>query len=195
MDGGGTESGAVHDDGAERPGAIGAVVGDDHVRPEQVRGEALKERVYATFTGLAIVLVQLQSVDHLEDAGLVAAELAVGILAISAAGFAADVISFVSVHSRFPHAREVRIMLRIAASAIASAGVPVVLLLLAAFGVVELEPALRAGTVVYLVTLGLIAYFGVRRTKAPWWKQLVALAALMAVGLSVILIQLAAHGH
>ncbi|SFR68546.1 hypothetical protein SAMN05428970_0452 [Agromyces sp. CF514] len=194
MDGGGTGSEQANDQGDERQGAVGAVVGDDRVRPEQVRGEALKERVYATFTGLAIVLVQLQNVDHLV-AGRTAAELAVGILAISAAGLAADVISFVSVHSRFPRAHEVRVMLRIAASAIASAGVPVLLLLLAAFGVMELEPALRLGSLVYLVTLGVIAYLGVRRTNAPWWKQLAALAILMAVGLSVILIQLAAHGH
>ncbi|MGI9824587.1 hypothetical protein [Agromyces sp. Marseille-Q5079] len=168
---------------------------DDHrVKPENVRAEALKERVYATFTGLAIVLVQVTNVDHLV-AGRVAIELVVGILAITAAGLAADVISFLSVHARFPDGHEVRVMLRIAASALASAGVPVVVLVLAAIGLVELETALRIVSIVYVVTLGVIAYLGVRRTHAPWWKQFVALVALMAVGLSVVLIQLAAHGH
>ncbi|GAA1839413.1 hypothetical protein [Agromyces salentinus] len=176
-------------------GAAGGVAHDDHrVRPENVRAEALKERVYATFTGLAIVLVQLTNVEHLA-AGRVAIELVVGILAITAAGLAADVISFLSVHSRFPDGHEVRVMLRIAASALASAGVPVVVLVLAVVGLVDVETALRIVSIVYVVTLGVIAYLGVRRTGAPWWKQLVALAALMAVGLSVVLIQLAAHGH
>jgi hypothetical protein len=181
-------------DGARRPAADGPVVDDHRVRPENVRAEALKERVYATFTGLAIVLVQLTNVEHLA-AGRVAIELVVGILAITAAGLAADVISFLSVHSRFPDGHEVRVMLRIAASALASAGVPVLVLVLAAVGLVELDTALRIVSIVYVVTLGVIAYLGVRRTNAAWWKQLIALAALMAVGLSVVLIQLAAHGH
>ncbi|WP_067872115.1 hypothetical protein [Agromyces aureus] len=166
----------------------------DEVPHQNVVAEALKERVYATFTGLAIVLVQLTNVDHLEPVRVIV-ELAVGIIAITAAGLAADVISFLSVHARFPVGHEVRIMLRIAASALASAGVPVVVLVLAVFGIVELDTALRIVSIVYVVTLGVIAYLGVRRTNAPWWKQLIALATLMAVGLSVVLIQLAAHGH
>ncbi|KQM82220.1 hypothetical protein [Agromyces sp. Leaf222] len=189
------DAGAGSSSGGRHEAAADAAARDDHrVKPENVRAEALKERVYATFTGLAIVLVQLTNVDHLV-AGRVAIELVVGILAITAAGLAADVISFLSVHSRFPDGHEVRVMLRIAASALASAGVPVVVLVLAAVGLVELETALRIVSVVYVVTLGVIAYLGVRRTHAAWWKQLVALATLMAVGLSVVLIQLAAHGH
>jgi len=189
------DAGAGSSSGGRHEAAADTTAVDDHrVRPENVRAEALKERVYATFTGLAIVLVQLTNVEHL-TAGRVAIELVVGILAITAAGLAADVISFLSVHSRFPDGHEVRVMLRIAASALASAGVPVVVLVLAAVGIVELDTALRIVSIVYVVTLGVIAYLGVRRTNAPWWKQFVALAALMAVGLSVVLIQLAAHGH
>jgi hypothetical protein len=189
------DAGAGSSSGGRHEAAVGAAAHDDHrVRPENVRAEALKERVYATFTGLAIVLVQLTNVDHVV-AGRVTIELVVGILAITAAGLAADVISFLSVHARFPDGHEVRVMLRIAASALASAGIPVVVLVLAIVGLVELETALRIVSIVYVVTLGVIAYLGVRRTHAPWWKQLVALAALMAVGLSVVLIQLAAHGH
>ncbi|GAA1507284.1 hypothetical protein BJ978_000800 [Agromyces terreus] len=194
--GAGVGSGGRHDAvGATPPADHGVEPEDDHrVKPENVRAEALKERVYATFTGLAIVLVQLTNADHLA-AGQAVIELAIGILAITAAGLAADVIAFLSAHARFPDGHEVRIMLRIAASALASAGVPVILLALAAFGVLEVETALRIVSVVYLVTLGVIAYLGVRRTRAPWWKQFLALAALMAVGLSVIIIQLVAHGH
>ena len=158
--GAGSSSGGRHE-------AAATTARDDHrVRPENVRAEALKERVYATFTGLAIVLVQLTNVAL--TAGRVAIELVVGILAITAAGLAADVISFLSVHSRFPERPEVRVMLRIAASALASAGVPVVVLVLAAVGLVELETALRIVSIVYVVTLGVIAYLGVRRTNAPW---------------------------
>lgn len=189
------DAGARSDADGAQAGAADAVARDDHrVRPENVRAESLKERVYATFTGLAIVLVQLTNVEHLTTPR-VASELAVGILAITAAGLAADVISFLSVHARFPDGHEVRVMLRIAASALASAGIPVAVLALSALAILQLDTALRIVSIVYVVTLGLIAYLGVRRTRAAWWKQLIALASLMAVGLSVIFIQAAAHGH
>jgi hypothetical protein len=35
----------------------------------------------------------------------------------------------------------------------------------------------------------------VRRTNAPWWKQLVALGILVALGLAVVGLQQLAHGH
>ena len=46
-----------------------------------------------------------------------------------------------------------------------------------------------------LATLALIGYVAVRRTRIAWWKQLVALGALVALGLAVVLLQEAAHGH
>jgi hypothetical protein len=45
------------------------------------------------------------------------------------------------------------------------------------------------------VTLGLVGFVAVLRTRVAWWKQLVALGALMALGLGVVLLQLLAHGH
>jgi hypothetical protein len=86
-------------------------------------------------------------------------------------------------------------MLRVAGSAIASAGVPLVLLALAALGLLDLEFALRAASIVYVATLGLIGYIAVRRTRVAWWKQLVALGALIALGLAVVGLQQLAHGH
>lgn len=165
-----------------------------HDRPVDERADALKERVYATFTGLAIVLVQHANVEHTGPVRA-AVTLLVGIVAITAAGFVADVIAHLAVHAAFPDRDEVGRMLRISGSAIASAAVPLILLALAAFGVFELEPALRAASIVYLVTLGLIGYVAVRRTRVAWWKQVVALAALVALGLAVVALQQLAHGH
>ena len=86
-------------------------------------------------------------------------------------------------------------MLRIAGSALASAGVPIILLALAAFGVFELEVALRAASIVGIATLGLIGFVAVRRTHVEWWKQLIALGILMGLGAAVIGLQQLAHGH
>ena len=163
-------------------------------RPVDEQAEALKERIYATFTGLAIVLVQHANVEHV-SAGRATLTLLVGIVAITAAGFVADVIAHLAVHAAFPDGPEVRRMLRTSGTAIASAGVPLIILAVAAFGVFELEGALRAASIVYLVTLGLIGFAAVRRTHLAWWKQLVALGALVALGLGVVLLQQLAHGH
>ncbi|QAY72399.1 hypothetical protein ET445_02650 [Agromyces protaetiae] len=156
--------------------------------------DSLKERVYATFTGLAIVLVQQSNVEHL-TAGRALATLFVGIVAITAAGFVADIVTYLAVHSAFPTREIVAEMGRVAGTAIASAGVPLILLALAAFGVFELEGALRAASIVYLVTLGVIGYLAVRRTRLAWWKQLAGLGGLVALGLAVVVLQQLAHGH
>jgi hypothetical protein len=163
-------------------------------RPSDELTEALRERVYASFTGLAIVLVQLENVEHV-SAIRAAVTLLVGIVAITAAGFVAGMVAHVAIHSAFPHRAEFGRMLRVSGTAIASAAVPLVVLALAAFGVLELELALRIASILYLLTLGLIGLVAVRRTHAPWWKQLVALGALLALGLAVVVLQQLAHGH
>ncbi len=189
---------AGRDDGIDvagaSPGGARRTRGRRPDHPVDERAEALKERVYATFTGLAIVLVQHANVEHI-TATRATLTLLVGIVAITAAGFVADVIAHLAVHAAFPHREEVGRMLRIAGSALASAGVPIILLALAALGVFELEGALRAASIVYLATLGLIGFVAVRRTRVAWWKQLVALGALVALGLGVVLLQQLAHGH
>jgi hypothetical protein len=105
------------------------------------------------------------------------------------------VVAHVAVHGGFPHRAEVARMLRVSGTAIASAAGPLVVLALAAFGVIDLEIALRIASILYLLTLGLIGLVAVRRTHAEWWKQLLALGALLALGLAVIALQQLAHGH
>ena len=86
-------------------------------------------------------------------------------------------------------------MLRVSGGALASAFVPVLLLLLAALGRLQLETALRAGSIVYIVTLAVIGYLAVRRTSLRWWQQLFALGLLVALGLGVVGLQQLAHAH
>ncbi|GAA1057694.1 hypothetical protein GCM10009571_27670 [Agromyces luteolus] len=162
--------------------------------PIEEMGEALKERVYATFTGLAIVLVQHENADHI-TAGRATLTLLVGIVAITAAGFVADVISHLVVHADFPRGGELRRMLRVAGSALGSASIPLVILVLAVLGVFELKGALFAASIVYIATLALIGYVAVRRSRLAWWEQLVALGLLVLLGLAVVGLQQLAHGH
>ena len=43
----------------------------------------------------------------------------------------------------------------------------------------ELDGALRAASILYVVTLGLIGFVAVRRTHLAWWKQLVAIGNVL----------------
>jgi hypothetical protein len=188
---------AVDADGGDvvgHPARHGRMRARRNERPVDERAEALKERVYATFTGLAIVLVQHANVEHI-TATRATVTLLVGIIAITAAGFVADVIAHLAVHGAFPRRVELGRMLRVSGTAIASAAGPLVILALAAFGVFELEPALLAASILYLVTLGLVGFIAVRRTHVAWWKQVVALGILVALGLAVVVLQQLAHGH
>jgi hypothetical protein len=151
-----------------------------------------KERVYATFTGLAIVLVTGAGAHPEARTALIA--LALGVGGIVAAGFVSDVIAHMAVHRTLPAAKDWVLLLRIAGGGLSTAVTPAILLLLGALGVLRDETALTAATVVYIVTLGVIGWLVVRRARLVWWKQLVVLAVLVILGLLVIGIQSLAHG-
>ncbi|MCT1478883.1 hypothetical protein [Microbacterium sp. p3-SID336] len=155
---------------------------------------AIKERVYATFTGLAIVLVQYANVAH-TSAVRATVTLLIGIVAIAFAGFVADLLAHVAVHAGFPDRHQLARMLGLTGTAIASAAIPLLALLMAVFDWIDLSTALMIASIAYVVILGVIGFFAVRRTKAPWWKQTIALGILVALGALVIVIQQLAHGH
>ncbi|PXA68444.1 hypothetical protein [Cryobacterium arcticum] len=92
-------------------------------KPAEERARALKERIYASFTGLAIVVVIYSDVDHTAalDAFL---SLAVGIIGIAAAGFVAEVIAHQVTHTDTPSRADLRTMARISSGALASASIP-----------------------------------------------------------------------
>lgn len=150
-----------------------------------------KERVYATFTGLAIVLVVSAS-DHPEaDHAFFA--LVLGVVGITAAGFVSDVVSHLAVHQEFPSGAEFAVLGRIAAGALGTLLVPAILLGLAWMERMPLDASLRAAAIVYIVTLGVIGWMAVGRARLTWLQKLLALAILVALGLGVIGLQTLAH--
>ena len=150
-----------------------------------------KERVYATFTGLAIVLVVLAN-EH-PDAEHALFALLLGVLGITAAGFVSDMSSHLAVYREFPERIDLIVMFRVAGGALGTVITPGILLLLAWMDIMSLTAALRAASIVYVVTLAVIGWFAVRRSRLEWWRQLIALAVLVALGLAVVGLQTLAH--
>ncbi|KQQ05509.1 MULTISPECIES: hypothetical protein [unclassified Rathayibacter] len=163
---------------------------DSRVPLDQI-ARALKERVYAAFTGLAVVMIY--AVGDEPDAAHALRSLVVSIVGISAAGFVAEVIAHQVTHAATPSAAEARTMLRIAAGALASASVPVFALLAAVLGWLDDQTALWIGVGVYVATLAGIALIAVARSGLGWRRSLVSLLGLVGLGALVVGVLALAH--
>lgn len=152
---------------------------------------ALKERVYATFTGLAVVMIY--AVGDEPDAAHALRSLVVAIVGISAAGFVAEVIAHQVAHAAVPSGAEARTMLRIAGGALASASLPVLLLGASALGWLDARTALWVSVGVYGVTLVAVALIAVVRSRLSLRQSLLSL--LIIVGLAVAVVGVLALSH
>lgn len=156
--------------------------------------EALKERVYASFTGLAVVTTLWLNVDHTSARGAFST-LLISIVAIAVAGFVAELIAHQVSHAALPERAELGTMLGIAATALGSASVPLVTLLLAWLELIDLHLALRLSIGIYILVIGAISLLAVLRVRQPWGQRLIGLGALLLLGLGVVAVLAMAHGH
>ncbi|SDS60389.1 hypothetical protein [Jiangella sp. DSM 45060] len=95
---------------------------DDDLPPGQ-RADILKERIYITFTALAVVLA-LRA--HAVSAGEAALSLAVVVLGTVLAVLVADVVSHIAVHESLPLRAELRHMARVSFGALGALVLPAV---------------------------------------------------------------------
>lgn len=163
-------------------------------KPAEERARALKERIYASFTGLAIVVVIYSDLDHTAalDAFL---SLMVGIVGIAAAGFVAEVIAHQVTHTDTPSRADLRTMARISSGALASASIPLLALAAACFGWLSVETAVLTGIGLYLATLLWVAFVAVGRTRLRFSQKLIALLVMLGFCALVVLVLLIAHLH
>lgn len=160
---------------------------DDREDRQREFASYFKERVYATFTGLAIVLVVATS-DH-PDTRHAFLALVLGVLGIVAAGFVSDVLSHLMAHRTFPSRREFLLLVRVALGGLSTVVLPVILIGLAHFDVLSIDVALRVATIVYIATLAVIGWLAVHRSSLGWFSKFVVLVILVALGLVVIGLQ------
>jgi hypothetical protein len=158
--------------------------------PPGERAAILKERIYITFTALAVVLA-LRA--HAVSAGEAALSLVVVVLGTVLAVFVADVVSHIAVHEVLPVGDELRHMARVSLGALGALVLPGVFLGLAVAGRWEIETALRAASIALVAALAAIGWLAVRRARLPAWQRIVVLLAEVVLGLLVIALELLAH--
>lgn len=162
---------------------------DDDLPPGQ-RADILKERIYITFTALAVVLA-LRA--HAVSAGEAALSLAVVVIGTVLAVLVADVVSHISVHESLPVRAELRHMARVSFGALGALVLPAVFIGLAVADVWKIETALRASSIALVAALAAIGYLAVRRVRLPTWQRAIVLSAEVVLGLIVIGLELLAH--
>ncbi len=159
-------------------------------RGVEERTDRLRERVYITFTALAVVLALRSHEDVEARAGLL---LVITVTGTLLAAFVADVISHIAVHAALPDRREFQRMLRVSTGALGGLVVPLTFVGFAAADVWSMDRALRAATVALVVALAAIGYLAVRRVRLPVWQKLVVLLAECVLGAAVVGLELLAH--
>jgi hypothetical protein len=154
---------------------------------------ALKERIYASFTGLAI-LAALYANGH-ATAPEALLSVAVGVFGISAAGFLAEVVAHQVAHQGMPSTAEVRTMGRIALTALGSASLPILVLALSWVGLLSLDAALWIGMGIYAATLVVVMLVAAHNSGLTPVQRLVSSAMLIGLALFVVAVLLLAHLH
>lgn len=164
---------------------------DDQPSPQEMASR-LKERVYVTFTALAVLLaMNLHS--HDPKPGASAVSLLVTVAAILLAGLVADLISHSTVHAALPTRAELRHQLEVAWGAGGAIVGPLILLGLSALGVFSTSMALIWGQWMLVAALAFFAWLSLRRSKLGFWRTLWLMFVLVVVGVVVIALQLLAH--
>ncbi|MFO1183420.1 MAG: hypothetical protein U1E56_01375 [Bauldia sp.] len=155
------------------------------------RAAKLKERIYLSFTGLAVVLA-------LAAHGETTAGEALVTLAITMAGtllamLLADIVSHLIGHSRLMSGAELRHAVRLTAGAIAAVALPLIFLAIAAMGTWSARGALRASAIALIAWLVVIGLIAARHAPLPAWQRLLVLAGAAVLGVAVVGLELLAH--
>lgn len=166
-------------------------VEDDAAEGER-RAEQLKERVYITFTALAVVLALRADVDHV-TVGNAVVTLTVAVVGTLLAVFVADVVAHITVHQALPTRPELVHMVVVVLGAAETLVLPLLIFGLAAVDLFSFATALTASTIVLVVTLVAVGYLAVRRLKLPLIQRLLVLLAEFVLGLVVVGLELLAH--
>ncbi|MGO4301135.1 hypothetical protein [Leifsonia sp. RAF41] len=154
-------------------------------------GDRLRERIYVTFTALAILMAMN---GHGElDSPTVLWTLVISVVGVLLAGLASDLVSHMIVHSTLPAANEFGHMLAVSSRALGVLVVPLISVGLAVFDVIPDRTGMTIAIVALIVSLAVIARIAVARTGLSGWRQLAALLVIVALGVLVVFLEALVH--
>ncbi|GAA2845409.1 hypothetical protein [Paenarthrobacter ilicis] len=156
------------------------------------RAEALKERLYITFTALAVTIAFERDAEHASVGGA-ALTLLLTVLGTLLAVFVADLIAHMIRDGALPSRPELAHLMYVSFGSLAVIVAPMIVLGLSALGVVGVGPGLRLIALILVGTLVVVTLFAVRKLRVKPWQKVLVLAIMGALGLGVLAIELAVH--
>ena len=174
------------------PGYSGGVSEGEAERRVRLRADALKERIYITFTALAVTVAFERDAEHL-TVGTAAATLAMTVLGTLLAVFIADVIASMTRDQALPSPSELSSMLYVSLGSMRVIIAPTIILGFSAFGGLALPDALRLIAIVLVATLVIVSLIAVLRLRIAAWQKIVVLAEVAGLWLAVLAIELSVH--
>ncbi|CAD6003132.1 hypothetical protein [Agreia sp. COWG] len=163
--------------------------GTGHSRPSY---EALKERIYVTFTALAVTVALARDLDHQSVSNAVIT-LTMTVFGTLLAVFVADVTASMMKVGTLPTRADISHMLYVSLGSLRVIVAPTVILCFSAVGMLDLADSLRVISLVLVATLIAITLIAVVRVKARAWTKLVVLACVAALGAAVLVVELSIH--
>ncbi|MBM7412086.1 hypothetical protein JOE38_001909 [Clavibacter michiganensis] len=156
------------------------------------RSEAMKERIYVTFTALAVTIATEREAEHatIGGAALTLLLTVVGtLLAVSVAECIAQMVR----DGEVPDRRDVGHILYVGISSLGVLPAPLAILGLSALGALDLQAALRIIAIVLVATLVIVTLVAVRRLRVSFGVKLLVLAVVAVLGVAVLAVELAVH--
>jgi hypothetical protein len=166
---------------------------DDAGVPTEHVVAMLRERLYGAISCLATLAVLTRYTGEDTSAWARMLDIATTMGGLWAASLLADWVAHLSVHGRAPRGPEWWRMLQASGQILQACLLPLLALAAAGIGLLETDTAMWIAKWVLVGELGLIALAAVRRTRLPWWQQIVTVVLLAGVGLLVIGIKVLAH--
>jgi hypothetical protein len=153
----------------------------------------LRERLYGAISCLATLAILTRYDTPDTNAWARVLDIAVSMGGLFAASLLSDFVAHLAVHQRLPHGRQGWHTLQASSQILAAAVLPMLVLAVAGIGLLDVETAMWIARWVLVAELGLIVLLAVRRTALPWWQKVLAVVALLIVGVAVIGIKVLAH--
>jgi hypothetical protein len=153
----------------------------------------LRERLYGAISCLATLAILARYSDGDTSAWARILDVAVATGGLWAASLLSHFVAQTAVFGKAPRGRHWIKLLQASGQILWAAVPPVIVLLLAAFDVLDTDTAMWIGMWTLVGELGVIAFLAMRRTRLPWWQQALSVAGLVGLGLLVVGIKILAH--